>query len=75
MTFSLAEESVNRLLELRPRCKVPVSINHTVISGQSMADHQLLMERFEPCDVDVHDGAGLQRLGDVQLQAVRQEGD
>lgn len=54
VTFSLAEESVHRLLELRSRYKVPVSINHTVISGQSMADHQLLKERFEPRGVDVH---------------------
>jgi MoaA/NifB/PqqE/SkfB family radical SAM enzyme len=70
VTFARAEETVRRLARLRSR-GIAVSINHTVISQRSLADHAGLVERFEPLGIDVHavlayrDSAmyGLKRFG------------
>jgi MoaA/NifB/PqqE/SkfB family radical SAM enzyme len=71
VSFELAKETVRRLVELRPRTKAPVSVNHTIISPASLAAHAELRRRFEPLGVDVHavlaysDSAmyGLKRFG------------
>jgi MoaA/NifB/PqqE/SkfB family radical SAM enzyme len=54
VTFATAMETVRRLVELRSRFGIAVSINHTVISAQSLADHPELVRRFDPLGVDVH---------------------
>jgi Fe-coproporphyrin III synthase len=67
VTFALVEETVRRLKE-QGRA---VSVNHTIISGRSLADHETLVARFAALDVDVHhvlaysDSAmyGLKRFG------------
>ena len=67
VTFALVEETVRRLVELGRA----VSVNHTIISGRSLADHETLVARFAPLGVDVHhvlaysDSAmyGLKRFG------------
>ena len=53
VTFALADQTVRRLVELRARFGVAVSINHTVISKQSLEDHVQIVERFAPLEVDV----------------------
>ncbi|MEI6233011.1 MAG: radical SAM protein [Planctomycetota bacterium] len=53
VTFELAEKSVRWLSKLRGG-GIAVSINHTVISEESMASHEALCARFEPLGVDVH---------------------
>jgi MoaA/NifB/PqqE/SkfB family radical SAM enzyme len=52
--FATAFETVRRLAELRRRSGIEVSVNHTVISAQSLEDHAELCRRFEPLGVDVH---------------------
>src|SRR5262249_47627339 len=37
--FTTAFETVRRLADLRPKLGIAVSVNHTVISKQSLADH------------------------------------
>jgi len=54
VTFTLACESVGRLVALRKSHGVQVSINHTVISPQSLDDHQDIRRRFDAENVDVH---------------------
>lgn len=54
VTFDLAEETVRRLAALRRRLGIAVSINHTVISPQSMAEHDGLVKRFAPLGIEVH---------------------
>jgi MoaA/NifB/PqqE/SkfB family radical SAM enzyme len=54
VTFDLACESVGRLAALRKKFGLEVSINHTIISERSLADHPELCQRFEPLGVDVH---------------------
>ncbi len=54
VTFGVAEDTVQRLLGLKLRYNLAVSVNHTVISRRSMADHDLLKRKFEPLGVDVH---------------------
>jgi MoaA/NifB/PqqE/SkfB family radical SAM enzyme len=54
VTFDLAMESVRRLVELRHRFGVEVSANHTVISAQSLADHDGLRAMLAELGVDVH---------------------
>ncbi|MGE3804312.1 MAG: radical SAM protein [Gemmataceae bacterium] len=54
VTFELACETVGRLVELRRRHGLKVSINHTVISARSLDDHEELRRRFSERDVDVH---------------------
>jgi MoaA/NifB/PqqE/SkfB family radical SAM enzyme len=54
VTFATAFETVQKLAALRERYGIAVSINHTVISAQSLADHADLLERFGKLDVDVH---------------------
>jgi MoaA/NifB/PqqE/SkfB family radical SAM enzyme len=71
VTFALAEETVRRLIALRARRRLGVSINHTVISARSLEDHVRLAERFARVGVDVQavlayaDSAmyGLKRFG------------
>jgi MoaA/NifB/PqqE/SkfB family radical SAM enzyme len=71
VTFAVAEETVRRLAALRPTKRLAVSINHTIISARSLADHDELARRFAALDVDVHnvlaysDSAmyGLKRFG------------
>jgi MoaA/NifB/PqqE/SkfB family radical SAM enzyme len=53
VTFEIAAEAVQKLVELRARRGVSVSINHTVISRQSLEDHVQIVERFAPLRVDV----------------------
>lgn len=52
VTFNQARETVQRLAALGPDC-VQVSINHTIFSDASMADHQELRLSFEALGVDV----------------------
>jgi MoaA/NifB/PqqE/SkfB family radical SAM enzyme len=52
--FATAFETVRRLADLQSRFGIAVSINHTVISAQSLVDHPELVRRFEPLGVDVH---------------------
>jgi MoaA/NifB/PqqE/SkfB family radical SAM enzyme len=54
VSFATALETVRRLAELRSRFGIGVSINHTVISAQSLADHSELVRRFQTLGVDVH---------------------
>ncbi len=54
VTFDVAFESVGRLVKLRKEFGIKVSINHTVISGQSLDDYVGILERFVPLGVDVH---------------------
>jgi MoaA/NifB/PqqE/SkfB family radical SAM enzyme len=54
VTFKIAIESVGRLVQLRKSLGVKVSVNHTVISKQSLEHHPELLEIFEPMGVDVH---------------------
>jgi MoaA/NifB/PqqE/SkfB family radical SAM enzyme len=54
VTFATACDSVDRLAALREQLGVAVSVNHTVISPQSLEDHAGLVERFAPRGVDVH---------------------
>jgi MoaA/NifB/PqqE/SkfB family radical SAM enzyme len=71
VTFALAEETVRRLAALRDRLGLAVSVNHTVISAQSLEDHFRLVGRFAELGVDVQvvlaysDSAmyGLKRFG------------
>lgn len=52
--FSTAVESVRLLTKLRETYGVEVSVNHTVISPQSMADNEGLRALMGSMDVDVH---------------------
>jgi MoaA/NifB/PqqE/SkfB family radical SAM enzyme len=52
VTFATAAEAVERLARLRPR-GIRVSINHTIASPQSLADHEGLVQRFAPLGVGV----------------------
>jgi len=54
VTFATACETVERLIRLRIRYNLEVSINHTVISEQSLIDHDALLDRFTPRGIDVH---------------------
>lgn len=54
VTFATALETVRKLADLRDRYGLAVSINHTVISAQSLADHADLLDRFSRLNVDVH---------------------
>ncbi len=54
VTFDVALESVGRLVHLRKELGVKVSINHTIISEQSLDDYDGLRDQFESRDVDVH---------------------
>ena len=53
VSFELAEKSVRWLAKLK-HAGIAVSINHTVISEESMKSHEDLCARFEPLGVDVH---------------------
>ena len=71
VTFALVEETVRRLLALKAKSPIAVSINHTIISATSLEAHAAIRERFESMGVDVHwvlayaDSAmyGLKRFG------------
>jgi MoaA/NifB/PqqE/SkfB family radical SAM enzyme len=52
VTFARAVETVQRLSALGTR-RVVVSVNHTIISKQSLADHEELRRMFESLGVDV----------------------
>src|SRR5262249_24165909 len=52
VTFAKAVDTVRRLSALRTR-GVVVSVNHTIISKQSLADHEELRRTFESLGVDV----------------------
>ncbi len=52
--FQTALESVRRLTALRKRFGLEVSANHTVISPQSLEDHEGLRRRLAELGVDVH---------------------
>ena len=78
VTFALVEETVRRLLELGRA----VSVNHTIISGRSLADHETLVARFAALGVDVHhvlaysDSAmyGLKRFGKKAADLIPETG-
>ncbi|HEY3592677.1 MAG TPA: radical SAM protein [Polyangiaceae bacterium] len=53
VTFERAEETVRRLARLRST-GLEVSVNHTIVSTQSLRDHQELSRIFREIDVDVH---------------------
>jgi MoaA/NifB/PqqE/SkfB family radical SAM enzyme len=53
VTFDRAFETVRRLTVLRPS-GLEVSVNHTIISPQSLRDHEGLCRLFEELEVDVH---------------------
>ena len=53
VTFQRALETVRRLVRLRG-AGVDVSVNHTIISNQSLRDHNGLRRTFEDLGVDVH---------------------
>jgi MoaA/NifB/PqqE/SkfB family radical SAM enzyme len=71
VTFARVRETVRRLAKLRSRLGLAVSINHTVISAQSLEDHDRIAAEFAPLGVDVQavlaysDSAmyGLKRFG------------
>jgi MoaA/NifB/PqqE/SkfB family radical SAM enzyme len=52
VTFDRAVETVERLVRFRER-GIHVSVNHTIASAQSLADHKGLVERFAPLGVNV----------------------
>jgi MoaA/NifB/PqqE/SkfB family radical SAM enzyme len=54
VTFDLALETITRLVKLRDEIGISVSVNHTVISPESLLDHQGIRERLDPLGVDVH---------------------
>jgi MoaA/NifB/PqqE/SkfB family radical SAM enzyme len=55
VSFRLAVETVERLVGLRQeRRRLSVSVNHTVISPESLDDHARIEERMRPLGVDVH---------------------
>jgi MoaA/NifB/PqqE/SkfB family radical SAM enzyme len=54
VTFDLALETIQRLVQLRERRGVSVSVNHTVISAESLDDHARIEERMRSLGVDVH---------------------
>jgi MoaA/NifB/PqqE/SkfB family radical SAM enzyme len=53
VTYDTALESVRRLVALRRRLRLDVSVNHTVISEQSLADSNRLRADLAPLAVDV----------------------
>jgi MoaA/NifB/PqqE/SkfB family radical SAM enzyme len=53
VTYDLAMESVRRLAALRRTRKIDVSVNHTVISTQSLADSERLRADLADLEVDV----------------------
>lgn len=71
VTFARAEETIAALVASRQRLGLKVSVNHTIISPRSMADHEAIVRRYAEWDVDVHgvlaysDSAmyGLKRVG------------
>jgi MoaA/NifB/PqqE/SkfB family radical SAM enzyme len=82
VTFSLVEETVRRLVELRSRLGLAVSINHTIISERSLRDHETLVAHFAALGVDVHhvlaysDSAmyGLKRFGKKAADLIPETG-
>jgi MoaA/NifB/PqqE/SkfB family radical SAM enzyme len=54
VTFDLALQTIERLAALRERLGLGVSVNHTVISGASLDDHERIEERMRAIGVDVH---------------------
>jgi MoaA/NifB/PqqE/SkfB family radical SAM enzyme len=52
-TFATALESVRRLIEVRAERGIDVSVNHTVISAKSIADHAELRAQLHAMGVDV----------------------
>src|SRR5262249_41418491 len=53
VSFALAEEAIKCLAALKDRYGIQVSINHTVISAASQADHDKIVEKFAPLGIDV----------------------
>jgi len=53
VTYDTAMDTVRRLAALRPRLGIDVSVNHTVISAQSLADAERLHADLAPLRVDV----------------------
>jgi MoaA/NifB/PqqE/SkfB family radical SAM enzyme len=53
VTYDTALTTVRRLAELRPRLGIDVSVNHTVISEQSLADAERLRADLAPLRVEV----------------------
>lgn len=54
VTFDRAMDTVKRLVEVRRRRGIEVSVNHTVITAQSMADSDELRRIFADMQVDMH---------------------
>jgi MoaA/NifB/PqqE/SkfB family radical SAM enzyme len=54
VTFATAFETVQRLVDLRERLGLRVSVNHTIISPRSLDEHEELCRRFAALGVDVH---------------------
>lgn len=54
VTFEQALETIKRLVALRARFGLEVSVNHTVISAQSLADNEGIRAIMEPLFVEVH---------------------
>jgi MoaA/NifB/PqqE/SkfB family radical SAM enzyme len=53
VTYDTAMSTVRRLARLRRRLRIGVSVNHTVISAQSMADAERLRADLAPLGVEV----------------------
>jgi MoaA/NifB/PqqE/SkfB family radical SAM enzyme len=53
-TYALALESVRRLVAVRKRRRIDVSVNYTVISRQSVEDIESVRAEFASLGVDVH---------------------
>jgi len=54
VTFELALETIRRLAELRESHGIEVSVNHTVISAQSLEDNEGIRALMREINVDVH---------------------
>lgn len=54
VTFEYALDAVRRLVALREKHGLEVSVNHTVISAQSLRDNQELCRVFDDLGVTVH---------------------
>jgi MoaA/NifB/PqqE/SkfB family radical SAM enzyme len=54
VTFDLALETITRLVPLRDELGISISVNHTVISPESLRDHERIRDRLVPLGVDVH---------------------
>lgn len=71
VTFQTATECVESLAGLREQYGLQVSVNHTVISRQSLRDHQHLRQKFEPLGIDVH---SVLAYSDSSMYGIKRQG-